>query len=296
MQTIYKTEMPEIPLLARGKVRDIYDCGDKLLIVATDRISAFDVVFPTPIPLKGVVLTQLSCFWFAQTAGITKNHFITSEIDEYPKNLKKYRDLLRGRSMLVKKAQPLPVECIVRGYLDGSAWREYQKRGEVCGVKLPAGLQQRSKLPEPIFTPTTKAATGHDENITLEQVVELVGREIAEHIKKISLQLYEFAHNYLLPRGIVLSDTKFEFGVDNGEILLIDECLTPDSSRFWMKEGYHPGGIAISLDKQYVRDYVEKIGWDKTPPAPVLPPEVIAQTTDRYVTAYKIITGKELKI
>lgn len=296
MQIIYNTEMPDIPLLARGKVRDIYDCGDRLLIVATDRISAFDVVFPTPIPLKGVVLTQLSCFWFEQTAGITKNHFITSEIDEFPENLKKYRDLVRGRSMLVKKAQPLPVECIVRGYLDGSAWREYQKRGEVCGIKLAEGLQQRSKLPAPIFTPTTKAATGHDENITLEQVVELVGKKIAEHIKKISLQLYEFAHNYLLPRGIVLSDTKFEFGLKNGEILLIDECLTPDSSRFWMKEGYHPGGIAISLDKQYVRDYVEKIGWNKTPPAPELPPEVVAQTTDRYVTAYKIITGRELKI
>ncbi|MCD6385516.1 phosphoribosylaminoimidazolesuccinocarboxamide synthase [Candidatus Sumerlaeota bacterium] len=295
MDAIYSTNLENIPLAGRGKVRDMYDLGDTLLIVATDRLSAFDVVFPTPIPWKGIVLTQLSLFWFNKTEQIVKNHLITGEVAEYPQELSPYKDMLRGRSMLVRKARPLEVECVVRGYLDGSAWREYRSTGRVCGIKLPEGLRQRDKLTEPLFTPATKATSGHDENITHSQAAEILGDETFEQVKTISIAIYKFAHNYLEERGLILSDTKFEFGIAGDELILIDECLTPDSSRFWQKEGYHPGGESISLDKQYVRDYVEEIGWDKSPPAPALPEDVIAQTTERYLTAYKIITGNDLK-
>lgn len=294
MEVIYRTTLENIPLAGRGKVRDIYDLGDALLIVATDRLSAFDVVFPTPIPWKGIVLTQLSLFWFDKTAHNVKNHLITGDVDKYPESLRPYKELLRGRSMLVRKARPLAIECVVRGYLDGSAWREYQTTGQVCGIKLPKGLRQRDKLPEPIFTPATKATSGHDENITHSQAAEIVGTKTFEQVKNISIAIYKFAHEYIQERGLILSDTKFEFGFVGDELILIDECLTPDSSRFWEKEGYYPDGKSISLDKQYVRDYVEKIGWDKSPPAPPLPDDVIAQTTERYLTAYKLITGEDL--
>ncbi len=296
MKTVYKTELKGIPLAGRGKVRDIYNLDDRLLILATDRLSAFDVVFPNPIPWKGVVLTQLSRYWFKKTEHIVKNHVIAADVTEYPESLAEHKEILRGRSMLVKKANPLAVECVVRGYLDGSAWRDYERTGSVCGIELPEGLRQRDKLPTPIFTPATKATSGHDENITQEQAADIIGSDVLEFVRDTSIAIYSFAHEYLRERDLVLSDTKFEFGTLNDDIILIDECLTPDSSRFWPADGYFPGGKSISLDKQYVRDYVEKIGWDKSPPAPELPEDVIAQTTERYLTAYKKITDEDLRV
>ena len=289
-----KTDFPDLKLLNRGKVRDIYDFGNKLLIVASDRLSAFDVVFGDGIPEKGKVLTQLSLFWFDKTKKIIKSHLITANIDEYPKEAQKYREILEGRSMMVKKAKPFEVECVIRGYLDGSSYVDYKNTGMVCGIKLPKGLEKKSWLQEPIFTPATKAQTGHDENITFDIVVKMIGQETANFLRDTGIKLYSFARDLMLKKGIILSDTKFEFGKLNNEIILIDEVLTPDSSRFWEKETYQPGIESKSFDKQYVRDYVTDIGWDRKPPAPRLPEDVIRNTSKRYTDIYKLITGKEI--
>ncbi len=294
---LYETEIPNLPLY-RGKVRDVYDLGKELLIVATDRVSAFDVVFPDPIPLKGFVLTQISLWWFAETGGIVKNHLITADIDKYPENLKPYRDQLNGRSMIVRKTTPLKGEFVVRGYLDGSGWKTYQASKAICGVKLMNGLQQRSRLGVPIFTPTTKADEGHDLPVTIDELGKIVGEEQAARGRDIATELYLFAHNRLFNHGLILSDTKFEFGIDeNEELILIDEILTPDSSRFWLKETYTPDSERpVSLDKQYIRDHVDSTGWKKEPPAPKLPAEVIKNTTERYLKAYEMITGAKLPV
>jgi phosphoribosylaminoimidazole-succinocarboxamide synthase len=279
----------------QGKVRDIYDLGDKLLLVATDRISAFDVVMNEPIPDKGRILTQLSAFWFRQLADLTPNHVLATRVEDFPPACTPYRDLLRGRTMLVKKCRPLPVECIVRGYLSGSGWAEYKQTGTIGGLKLPAGLKESDRLPEAVFTPSTKAELGtHDENISLAQMAATVGAELAGKVKDLSLALYRRALAWAEPRGIILADTKFEFGLADGELLLIDEVLTPDSSRFWPQEDYRPGGPQKSYDKQYLRDYLESLGWNKKPPPPPLPPEVIANTRARYLQALKVLTGEEL--
>jgi len=291
---IDQTSLQELALFGRGKVRDIYDLGSFLLIVVTDRLSAFDVVLPDPIPMKGIVLNLLSAFWFEQTAHIAPNHMVSIRVEEYPSECTPYGDALRGRSMLVRKAEPLPIECVVRGYLSGSGWKEYQKTGEVCGISLPAGLQNGSKLDQPIFTPSTKAEEGHDENISFDQASEIVGREVAEEVRRVSLELYTFARDKAAHQGIIIADTKFEFGYMDGKLLLIDEALTPDSSRFWPAELYQPGATQPSFDKQYVRDYLEELKWDKTPPAPSLPDEVIRRTTEKYVEAYSLITGKDI--
>lgn len=285
------TNLTSVPLLKRGKVRDIYKVDGALLLVATDRISAFDVVLPTPIPDKGFILTQLSVFWFEHTKHIIPNHLITAKVDEFPSELQSERDLLEGRSMLVRLANPLPIESVVRGYITGSAWKEYVATGEVCGIKLPKGLKMCEKLPEPIFTPATKALVGHDENITFEQVVNMIGRELAERIREISLQVYAFASKHAEERGIIIADTKFEFGLVDGELILIDELLTPDSSRFWDMETYEPGKPQESFDKQFVRDYLESINWNKQPPAPELPEYVVERTRERYWEAYRRLCG-----
>ncbi len=291
---LIKTDFPDLKLLNRGKVRDIYDFGDKLLIVASDRLSAFDVVFEDGIPEKGKILTKLSLFWFEKIKSIVNTHLITANINEYPEETHKYKDMLEGRSMLVKKAKPIEVECVVRGYLDGSSYVDYKNSGEVCGIKLPNGLEKKSKLSEPIFTPATKATSGHDENINFDEVINLIGKQTADFIRETSIKLYSFARDLVFDKGIILSDTKFEFGVIDDEIILIDEILTPDSSRFWEMETYKPGSESKSFDKQYVRDYVTDIGWDKTPPAPRLPEDVIKNTSKRYTDIYKLITGKEV--
>ncbi|MCS7252904.1 MAG: phosphoribosylaminoimidazolesuccinocarboxamide synthase [Armatimonadota bacterium] len=288
---IVMTNLSSVPLLKRGKVRDIYRVDGALLLVATDRISAFDVVLPTPIPDKGLILTQLSVFWFERTKHIVPNHLITARADEFPSELQSERDVLEGRSMLVKLANPLPIECVVRGYITGSAWKEYAATGEVCGIKLPKGLKMCEKLPEPIFTPATKALVGHDENITFDQVVSMVGTELAERVKELSLQVYDFASKHAEERGIIIADTKFEFGLLEGELILIDELLTPDSSRFWDMETYEPGKPQESFDKQFVRDYLESINWDKQPPAPELPEDVVERTRQRYWEAYRRLCG-----
>ena len=280
--------------MSRGKVRDIYDLGDSLLMVATDRLSAFDVVFSQPIPFKGLVLTQLSKFWFQNTKHIVDNHLISCDVEEFPDDLKIYYEDFKYRTMWVKKAIPIKAECVVRGYLDGSAFKDYEKTGGICGISLPGGLRKKDPLPEPVFTPATKAVSGHDENISFEEMKKIVGDDIAEKARSISLKVFSFGHKFLKERGIVLSDTKFEFGIDkNGNLILIDECLTPDSSRFWVAETYKPGYDSVSFDKQYVRDFLEKSDWDKTPPAPSLPPEVIENTTKKYLQAYEIITGEK---
>ncbi|CUS98519.1 phosphoribosylaminoimidazolesuccinocarboxamide synthase [Candidatus Kryptobacter tengchongensis] len=282
-------------LIKRGKVRDVYEADGYLLIVATDRISAFDVVLPNPIPYKGYVLNQISVFWFKFLSGVVKTHFITDDVNLFPEIFKKSYEQVVYRSMLVKKAKPLPVECIVRGYISGSAWKEYKKYGSVCGIKLPEGLRESDKLSEPIFTPSTKAETGHDENITFEKVVDLIGGELAEKVRDLSLRIYIEAEEYARKKGIIIADTKFEFGLDeNGELILIDEVLTPDSSRFWPLSEYEPGKPQPSFDKQYVRDYLESINWDKKPPAPELPEEVIKKTSDKYLEAYRLLTGEDL--
>lgn len=289
---VWETRLEGIRQIGRGKVRDIYALDGQLLIVATDRLSAFDVVLPTPIPDKGRVLTQLSLFWFDRLQGIVPNHVITAE--DFPPPLAPYADQLRGRSMLVRRTEPIRVECVVRGYVAGSAWKEYREHGSICGIPLPPGLQESARLPEPVFTPATKAETGHDENISFEEMASLVGRKLAERLREISLRLYSLAAEYAETRGILIADTKFEFGLLDGQIIWIDEALTPDSSRFWPADQYRPGGPQPSFDKQYVRDYLEKIGWNKQPPAPPLPPEVVAQTREKYREAYRRLTGKEL--
>jgi len=278
---------------AQGKVRDIFDLGDSLLIVATDRISAFDVVLPDPIPYKGEVLTKVSLFWFDLLGDIVPNHLLSADECDLPSSLAAHASSLSGRFMLVKKAEVFPVECIVRGYLAGSGWKEYQASGTVCGQELPAGLVESSRLPEPIFTPSTKAAIGdHDENISFERMVEIVGAEHAERLRDVSLALYSAARDHAASRGIIIADTKFEFGLVDGEITLVDEVLTPDSSRFWPADEYEPGHGQPSFDKQFVRDWLEASGWDKTPPAPSLPEDVIIMTAEKYVEAYEVITGQ----
>ena len=292
MRVIRETQFAGLSPAARGKVRDIYDLGHKLLIVATDRLSAFDVILPTPIPDKGRVLTQLSLFWFDLLAEVIPNHVLSAT--EFPPPFDSFRDELAGRSMVVRKTQPLPIECVVRGYVSGSGWKDYRATGKICDISLPAGLRESDRLPEPIFTPATKAPTGHDENIPFEQAASLVGREIAERVRAVSLEIYRRAAAYAEPRGILLADTKFEFGLLKNELIWIDEALTPDSSRFWPAAQYKPGGPQPSFDKQFVRDYLERIRWPKTPPGPALPPEVVAATRAKYREAFRILVGREL--
>jgi phosphoribosylaminoimidazole-succinocarboxamide synthase len=290
-----QTSLPELKLVKRGKVRDVYEIDDEhLLIVATDRISAFDCILPTAIARKGEVLTSLSKFWFERLADIVPNHLITIDRERMPETVRQTEDL-NGRSMLVRRTDVFPVECVVRGYLVGSGWKDYLRTGQVCGHKLPGDLLESAELPEPIFTPSTKAEEGHDENITEEQVRQMLGAETANHLRETSLRLYNEARSYARSRGIIIADTKFEFGRDpNGEIILIDEALTPDSSRFWPTESYSPGKSQPSFDKQFVRDYLETLAWDKRPPAPPLPFEVASATTNRYLEAYRLLTGEEL--
>lgn len=292
MKVLRETQFAGLAPSARGKVRDIYDLGDKLLIVATDRLSAFDVILPTPIPDKGRVLTQLSLFWFNLLKDVIPNHVISAT--EFPAPFDKFSEELAGRSMLVRKARPLPIECVVRGYVSGSGWKDYRVSGKICGIALPAGLQESERLPEPIFTPATKAVSGHDENISFERAAELIGKELAEKVRDVSLDLYRRAAVHAEPRGIIVADTKFEFGVLNDELIWIDEALTPDSSRFWPAAHYSPGGPQASFDKQFVRDYLERMRWPKTPPGPELPPEVVEATREKYREAYRILTGREL--
>lgn len=291
---LLKTEFGGLKLFRRGKVRDVYDLGDRLLIVSTDRISCFDVVLPCGIPSKGRVLTGLSCFWFDYIKGIVPHHLVTVDVEKYPKELQRYRGELQGRSMLVVKTRPLPVECIVRGYLSGSGWKEYKKSQSVCGIALPAGLKESDKLPQIIFTPSTKAEEGHDINVDQQYVNSLIGKETADKIARLSIEIYRAASDYALSRGIIIADTKFEFGLNNGEVTLIDEVLTPDSSRFWPRDLYAPGRSQPSFDKQFVRDYLETLDWDKTPPAPMLPGDIIEKTSAKYLEAFKKITGKDL--
>jgi len=293
---IMTTDLQGVKLLNRGKVRDLYDVGDSLLIVATDRISVFDVVLPTPIPDKGRVLTALTLFWIDKTKDIVENHLITADVSEYPEVLQPYADILAGRSMLVKKAEVLPVECVVRGYLAGSGWKEYKKEGTVCKMKLPEGLRQADKLPEPIFTPSTKATSGHDINISPQEAAEMLGQEVYDQVEKIAISLYTWASEYAAQRGIILADTKFEFGNYDGRLIVIDEMFTPDSSRFWEVAAYEPGKSQASFDKQYVRDWAESTGWNKEPPAPEVPAEVVAGTRKRYLEAYKLISGEDLPV
>jgi phosphoribosylaminoimidazole-succinocarboxamide synthase len=291
---ILETSLEGIERHGRGKVRDVYRVDGKLLIVATDRISAFDYILPTGIPDKGRVLTQLSIFWFDFLRDLTPTHFLSADIEEYPEPLRKYRDQLEGRSMLVKRANMVEIECVVRGYISGSGWKEYQQHGTVCGISLPAGLRESDKLPEPIFTPATKAQTGHDENVSFEHVVSLIGEDLAKRLRDLTLEIYTRAARYAETRGIIIADTKFEFGFVGDELVLGDEVLTPDSSRFWPAETYSPGGPQFSFDKQFVRDYLESIRWNKQPPAPPLPQEVAEKTSEKYRQAYRVLTGRDL--
>ena len=288
-------DLPGIKKLRSGKVREIFDLGDTLLFVASDRLSAFDVILPDPIPHKGAVLNQISVFWF-QRLDFAKNHFITADFDEFPRSLRGFRDQLAGRSMLVKKTQPLTIECVVRGYLAGSGWKDYQQNGSVCGVKLPGGLQLASKLPGPIFTPSTKSDVGHDINIDLDQAGSMIGAELTELARVLSLELYQAGSEYAAARGIIIADTKFEFGKLGDELLLIDECLTPDSSRFWPADEYRVGISPPSFDKQFVRDYLETLDWNKTAPGPKLPGDVVARTAAKYLEAFERLTGEKLKL
>lgn len=292
--TVLRLELAGVKKIKSGKVREIFDLGDSLLFVATDRISAFDCIMPNGIPHKGQVLTQISYFWFAQTESFQPNHLISKADDPLPANLRSHAAELNGRSMVVKKAQPLAIECVVRGYLAGSGWKEYKASQTVCGVKLPPNLKESSELPEPIFTPATKAETGHDENISFEQAAKIVGADIAEQARAASLKIYNTARDYARKRGIIIADTKFEFGILNGKLILIDEVLTPDSSRFWPADQYQAGKGQPSFDKQFVRDYLETLDWDKAPPAPALPAEVVARTESKYLEAYEKLTGRKL--
>ena len=292
---LLQTDFPDLELYASGKVRDVYRCDNEhLLFVATDRISAFDYVLATGIPNKGRVLTQLSIFWFDYLKDVTANHMVSADVDNFPCHLDPYKGVLRGRSMLVVKADMFPVECVVRGYLSGSGWKEYQKTGAVCGIELPKGLRESDKLPEPIFTPATKATTGHDENISFHDMTRIVGQPLSEELRDLSLEIYNKAADYALSRGIIIADTKFEFGRTGAGVILGDEVLTPDSSRFWPAEAYQPGKGQESFDKQYVRDYLEQIKWNKQPPAPALTAEVAERTSQKYLMAYRQLTGKEL--
>ena len=289
-----QTDLKGLKLLGRGKVRDLYEYGDKILLIATDRISAFDVVIPTPIPMKGAVLTQLSQFWFDMMRDVVPNHLISTNVDEFPADLQQFRDVLHLRSMLSVQAKMFPVECVARGYLAGSGWKEYQESGSVCGIKLPPGLRECDRLPEPIFTPATKAESGHDLNISFKESANIIGQENAAKLRDLTITIYNRAVEYALSRGIIIADVKFEFGVYQDKIILCDEVLTPDSSRFWPLEGYRPGGAQPSFDKQYVRDYLEEIRFNKKPPAPELPPAVVKGTTNKYLEAYRLLTGKPL--
>src|SRR5438445_4520696 len=286
-------DLPGVQKLRSGKVREVFDLGDTLLFVATDRISAFDVILPDPIPKKGAVLNQLSAFWFNRFGKID-NHFVSADFDYFPKQLRPFRDQLAGRSMIVCKTAPLAVECVVRGYLAGSGWKEYQESQSVCGIKLPAGLKLASQLPEPIFTPATKAQEGHDENIDMKRCAQILGEEVANRVKALSLEIYSRGREHAEECGIIVADTKFEFGAVDGDLLLIDECLTPDSSRFWPKDQYAVGQSPSSFDKQFVRDYLETLDWDKTPPAPRLPKDVIEKTSAKYLEAFRRLTGSEI--
>jgi phosphoribosylaminoimidazole-succinocarboxamide synthase len=286
-------ELPGIKKLRSGKVREVFDLGETLLFVATDRISAFDVILPDPIPHKGAVLNQISEFWFNHFDNI-QNHLVTADFEMFPNELHPFRERLVGRSMIVKKTTPLPVECVVRGYLAGSGWKEYQESKNVCGIELPAGLKQASQLPKPIFTPATKAEQGHDENINMKRCAQILGNEMADRVKMLSLEIYSRGCDYAEQRGIIVADTKFEFGTIDGELLLIDECLTPDSSRFWPKDQYAVGQSPPSFDKQFVRDYLETLAWNKTPPPPRLPKDVIEKTSAKYLEAFRRLTGHEL--
>jgi phosphoribosylaminoimidazole-succinocarboxamide synthase len=291
---ILKTEFPDILLLNRGKVRDIYDLEEFLLLIATDRISAFDVVLPNGIPEKGRVLTQISIYWFEQMRDIIQNHIVATEVRDFPGKLHKYANVLEGRSMLVKKARQVPVECVVRSYLSGSGWKEYKNSGIICGIRLPEGLVESSRLDEPIFTPSTKAEKGHDINIRFEDVIKLVGQDLAERLKDVSIKIYSKARKIAGKKGIIIADTKFEFGLYDGQLILIDELLTPDSSRFWSVKDYTPGKGQDSFDKQVVRDYLLSLDWNQTDPGPVLPDSIVEKTVARYKEILKIITGKEL--
>jgi len=293
-QPLLQLELPGVNKIKSGKVREIFDLGDAFLLVASDRISAFDVIMPNGIPSKGEVLTQISHFWFEKFASLVPNHLLAGANDPLPANLQPYADKLARRCMVVKKANPLAIECIVRGYLSGSGWKEYKKSQTVCGIQLPAGLTESAELPEPIFTPSTKAEEGHDENISFEKAKEIVGEEIAVQARDLSLAIYKAGRDYARERGIIIADTKFEFGLFNGNLILIDEVLTPDSSRFWPADQYAPGKGQPSFDKQFVRDYLETLTWSKTPPGPVLPDDVVARTSAKYLEAYERLTGKKL--
>ncbi len=290
------TNIPQLKLCNRGKVRDVYEINNTLLIIATDRISAFDVVLPSGIPYKGQVLTGLSEFWFTYTSSLIENHLITTHLEDMSNPVvAQHKDILTGRSMLVKKVKVVPIECVVRGYLAGSGWKEYQKTQSICGIKLPSGLRESDKLPEPIFTPSTKATIGHDVNISFSEAIHMVGKKLAEELREKSMRVYLKAREYAIDRGIIICDTKFEWGVtEDNKTILIDEALTPDSSRFWPRDGYEPGKPQHSYDKQFIRDYLESIHWDKKPPAPTLPPEIIQKTSEKYLNAYKTLTGKNL--
>lgn len=296
MSVILNTDLKGLKLFIRGKVRDTYEVADKLLIVATDRISAFDVVLPNGIPHKGAVLNQLSAFWFDYTRDVIPNHLISIDVHEFPEEAKKFSSILRGRTMFVKKTQPILAEFVVRGYLSGSAWKDYKKSGEVCGIPLPKGMLESEKLPESIFTPATKAESGHDINITQQELEKMIGKHVAAELREASITIYKKASEKARERGIIIADTKFEFGMIGGELLVIDEMLTPDSSRFWPADSYSSGGPQKSFDKQPVRDYLESINWNKKPPAPVLPPEVVKGTSNRYIEAYEILTGKKFEV
>jgi phosphoribosylaminoimidazole-succinocarboxamide synthase len=289
---LLETRIEGFPLFRRGKVRDVYDLGDRLLIVASDRISAFDVVLPNGIPGKGELLTQISLFWFRLLEDVVPNHVLTSDISQYPDALRRYSDQLEGRSMLVGKTDVLPVECVVRGYLAGSGWKDYQATGAICGIELPAGLRESERLAQPIFTPATKAEIGHDENIDIARLERIVDKARVKELREISIQIYDRARDYAQERGILLADTKFEFGLRDGRLVWVDEAITPDSSRFWPSDGYAPGRGQPSFDKQYVRDYLETLTWDKRPPGPELPPDVVAKTREKYLEAYSRLTGR----
>jgi phosphoribosylaminoimidazole-succinocarboxamide synthase len=293
-KAVYQTELEGVDLVSRGKVRDIYDLGDQLLIVATDRLSAFDYILPNPIPDKGKVLNQIAEFWFLRSERICLHHVVETDVDHFPDKLKPFADQLRGRSTLAQKLDMLPVECVARGYLSGSGWKEYQDNQTVCGIKLPAGLKESDKLPETIFTPATKAEEGHDENIPFETVEKMIGKERAAEVRDMTLKLYEAGSEYAATRGIIIADTKFEFGYDGDQLIIADEMLTPDSSRFWPADKYEPGKGQPSFDKQFVRDYLLSIGWDKQPPVPELPEEIVQGARERYLEIFKILTGRDI--
>lgn len=292
IKTMFSSNFDELKLINKGKVREIYEVSGKVLFVTSDRISAFDVIMNEPVPQKGAILSQISAYWFNNTKHIVDNHFITNNPDEYPEECSPYREDLIGRSMLVKKCKTLPIECIVRGYIAGSGWKDYKSTGKICGIQIPEGLQEFAQLPEPIFTPSTKADEGHDQNISFDETITIIGEDKANKIKQYAIELYKYAAELLLSKGLVLADTKFEFGEDeDGKIILIDEALTPDSSRFWLLEDYAPGKPQMNFDKQVLRDYLETLSWDKTPPAPALPADIIQKTSEKYQIAYKRIVG-----